>query len=171
MTFSTELKRWLEAHPLAPIPRLAFRLFRAMIFTGPTWIIRLFRVLLFGVLLVPVWIRMGWFYVTSANIRRNVRYGSQPRNFLDIFFPDQVLGGARCPVVVLISGGAWIVGYKAWGVIASRILMQYGVICVLVDYRNFPQVSNTCTAICAHILSAHMLSLSLSLSLSGLCVH
>ena len=140
MSISSEAKRWAYSHPLGPIPRLTYRLFRAVLWTGPTWFLRLLRLILFGILLTPVWIRIGWFYVTSPNIRRNVRYGSRARNFLDIFFPDQVLGGRRCPVVVLISGCAWIIGYKAWGVFVARILMEYGLICVLVDYRNFPQV-------------------------------
>ena len=41
------------------------------------------------------------------------------------------------------AGGAWIIGYKAWGaLLARRISMAGAVVCCL-DYRNFPQVSQS----------------------------
>ena len=36
-------------------------------------------------------------------------------------------------------GGAWIIGYKAWGSLLARRLSRYGVIVCCLDYRNFPQ--------------------------------
>ena len=45
----------------------------------------------------------------------------------------------KYPVVVFLSGGAWIIGYKAWGCFMGMLLAQLGVIFVAPDYRNFPQ--------------------------------
>ena len=42
-------------------------------------------------------------------------------------------------VVVFVSGGAWTIGYKCWGALFGKSLSEKGVICVCVDYRNFPQ--------------------------------
>ena len=40
-----------------------------------------------------------------------------------------------------VVGGAWIIGYKAWGSLLARRLSRYGVIVCCLDYRNFPQVA------------------------------
>lgn len=42
-------------------------------------------------------------------------------------------------MVVFVTGGAWTIGYKAWGAILGRRLSQQGVIVACIDYRNFPQ--------------------------------
>mmetsp|Transcript_24295 Transcript_24295/g.37449 ORF Transcript_24295/g.37449 Transcript_24295/m.37449 type:complete len:367 (-) Transcript_24295:554-1654(-) len=43
------------------------------------------------------------------------------------------------PVVVFLTGGAWIIGYKMWGALLARALVPHNVIVVIPDYRNFPQ--------------------------------
>ena len=48
-------------------------------------------------------------------------------------------GGRGCPVVIFVSGGAWIIGYRMWGFLLGLALQRAGVLCVCVDYRNFPQ--------------------------------
>ncbi|GBG60686.1 hypothetical protein CBR_g12422 [Chara braunii] len=45
----------------------------------------------------------------------------------------------RRPVVVFVTGGAWIIGYKAWGALLGRTLSERGVVVACLDYRNFPQ--------------------------------
>jgi prenylcysteine alpha-carboxyl methylesterase len=47
------------------------------------------------------------------------------------------VGGA--PVVIFVSGGAWIIGYKLWSSMIARGLSYAGCIVVVPDYRNFPQ--------------------------------
>lgn len=37
-------------------------------------------------------------------------------------------------------GGAWTIGYKAWGSLLARRLSKQGVLVACLDYRNFPQV-------------------------------
>jgi hypothetical protein len=37
------------------------------------------------------------------------------------------------------TGGAWIIGYKAWGTLLGQQLVERDIIVVCIDYRNFPQ--------------------------------
>eukprot|EP01097_Dermamoeba_algensis_P006182 TRINITY_DN3883_c0_g1_i1.p1 TRINITY_DN3883_c0_g1~~TRINITY_DN3883_c0_g1_i1.p1 ORF type:complete len:514 (-),score=116.35 TRINITY_DN3883_c0_g1_i1:111-1652(-) len=134
-----EWSRWQKTHPLRPLPKLAWKLFALVAITGPGWFLSLLRLLIFGCLLLPVWVAMGWFYLTSSNMRRNLRYGKKDRNFLDLYFPEEVLSGKKCPVVIYVTGGAWVIGYKAWGSLIGKILLRYGIITVTPDYRNYPQ--------------------------------
>eukprot|EP00958_Prasinococcus_capsulatus_P020224 scaffold2585_cov368-Prasinococcus_capsulatus_cf.AAC.19 len=49
-------------------------------------------------------------------------------------------GDARlAPVVIMVSGGAWLIGYKGWGGFVARKLAELGIMVVSVDYRNFPE--------------------------------
>ncbi|XP_031383958.1 probable isoprenylcysteine alpha-carbonyl methylesterase ICMEL2 isoform X1 [Punica granatum] len=41
--------------------------------------------------------------------------------------------------VNFITGGAWIIGYKAWGSLLGQQLTEKGIIVACIDYRNFPQ--------------------------------
>jgi acetyl esterase/lipase len=52
-------------------------------------------------------------------------------------------GGGRplLPVVIFVTGGAWTIGYKAWGALLARRLCGAGVMVACLDYRNFPQGS------------------------------
>jgi acetyl esterase/lipase len=43
------------------------------------------------------------------------------------------------PVVIFITGGAWSIGYKAWGALLGLGLSAHGVLVASADYRNFPQ--------------------------------
>jgi acetyl esterase/lipase len=38
------------------------------------------------------------------------------------------------------AGGAWIIGYKAWGALLAKRLSLAGAVVCCLDYRNFPQV-------------------------------
>eukprot|EP00252_Welwitschia_mirabilis_P011844 TRINITY_DN2631_c0_g1_i3.p1 TRINITY_DN2631_c0_g1~~TRINITY_DN2631_c0_g1_i3.p1 ORF type:complete len:257 (-),score=47.06 TRINITY_DN2631_c0_g1_i3:70-840(-) len=43
------------------------------------------------------------------------------------------------PVVALVTGGAWVIGHKAWGSLLAQGLAERDVIVACIDYRNFPQ--------------------------------
>jgi hypothetical protein len=43
------------------------------------------------------------------------------------------------PVIVFVSGGAWIIGYKLWSALMARELARLGYVVIVPDYRNFPQ--------------------------------
>ncbi|XP_044467767.1 probable isoprenylcysteine alpha-carbonyl methylesterase ICMEL2 [Mangifera indica] len=56
---------------------------------------------------------------------------------LDLFLPTN--NAEQVPVVVFVTGGAWIIGYKAWGSLLGRQLAERNIIVACIDYRNFPQ--------------------------------
>ncbi|VVB14662.1 unnamed protein product [Arabis nemorensis] len=56
---------------------------------------------------------------------------------LDLYLPSNNDG--MKPVVVFVTGGAWIIGYKAWGSLLGMQLAERDIIVACVDYRNFPQ--------------------------------
>ena len=50
-----------------------------------TWLQKFVRLILFAVLLLPAFARVGYFYFTDKRIERGVRFGQSARNFLDIY--------------------------------------------------------------------------------------
>ncbi|KAI9152900.1 hypothetical protein LWI28_002715 [Acer negundo] len=56
---------------------------------------------------------------------------------LDLYLPTHI--DEPKPVVVFVTGGAWIIGYKAWGSLLGRQLAERDIVVACVDYRNFPQ--------------------------------
>ncbi|MCL7039083.1 hypothetical protein MKW94_004820, partial [Papaver nudicaule] len=79
----------------------------------------------------------AYYYFFSSQVRRSIVYGDQPRNRLDLYLPINNAG--LKPVVVFITGGAWIIGYKAWGSLLGLQLAEKDFIVACIDYRNFPQ--------------------------------
>ncbi|KAJ4746381.1 alpha/beta-Hydrolases superfamily protein [Rhynchospora pubera] len=118
------------------ITRLAFTLLRCL-GLGYRWISKLLALGVYAVLLMPGFIQVGYYYFFSSHVRRSVVYGNQPRNRLDLYLPKTCDGSN--PVVAFVTGGAWIIGYKAWGSLLGRRLAERGVIVACIDYRNFPQ--------------------------------
>ncbi|PPD74486.1 hypothetical protein GOBAR_DD28592 [Gossypium barbadense] len=80
---------------------------------------------------------LAYCYFFSSQVRRSIVYGDQPRNRLDLYLPTNTDGPK--PVVVFVTGGAWIIGYKAWGSLLGLQLAERDIIVACVDYRNFPQ--------------------------------
>jgi prenylcysteine alpha-carboxyl methylesterase len=101
---------------------------------------------MFGLLLTPAWWKPLRPYIFCENIIRGIRYGPNQRNLLDIYLPTLPKNtkfpnpqSSKTPVAVLVWGGAWIIGYKAWPFIIAQELARNGILCVSIDYRNFPQ--------------------------------
>ena len=118
------------------------------------WIWLAGRIMFFTtMMLYHVFLPMVWHYCSSGAILRNVPYHnieeSKGRSVLDIYLPKPayawIVETARTrtkrPVVIFFVGGAWIVGYKAWGYLLSRMLSAAGCIVFTPDYRNFPQAT------------------------------
>ncbi|GAB2221742.1 hypothetical protein Droror1_Dr00012930 [Drosera rotundifolia] len=80
---------------------------------------------------------VGYYYFFSSQIRRSIVYGDLPRNRLDLYLPKD--SNRKKPVVAFVTGGAWIIGYKAWGCLLGQQLSERGIIVACIDYRNFPQ--------------------------------
>eukprot|EP00906_Rhabdomonas_costata_P024745 RCo035527 len=131
---------WHRSHPLKPIPSLTWTLLGLLVHSGPLWVWMAFRLMVFVVLLLPFFLRTMRWYFTSRRLLKNIPYGRNSRNYLDLYTPTGDPPSPRgFPVVVLMTGGAWIIGYKAWFAVVARCLMRGGVMCVTPDYRNFPQ--------------------------------
>ncbi|XP_004304151.1 PREDICTED: probable isoprenylcysteine alpha-carbonyl methylesterase ICMEL2 isoform X2 [Fragaria vesca subsp. vesca] len=104
---------------------------------GYRWITRLLALYCYAMLLMPGFLQVAYLYYFSSQVQRSIVYGDQPRNRLDLYFPKNTDG--KKPVVVFVTGGAWIIGYKAWGSLLGMQLAERNIIVACIDYRNFPQ--------------------------------
>lgn len=113
--------------------------------TPLVWGWQLVRLLMFVLVLLPFFLPPTFRYVVSRHVHKAVRYGPSVRHAVDIYVPEAIgvppsataVRGA--PVIVFVSGGAWIIGYRMWGFLMGLALQRRGILCVSVDYRNFPQ--------------------------------
>ncbi|CAN1137763.1 Probable isoprenylcysteine alpha-carbonyl methylesterase ICMEL1 [Linum perenne] len=104
---------------------------------GYRWITRFVALGVYSLMLLPGFIQVGYYYFFSKHVIRSVVYGDQPRNRLDLYLPKNMDGPK--PVVAFVTGGAWIIGYKAWGSLLGWQLSERDIIVACIDYRNFPQ--------------------------------
>lgn len=132
-------------HHIALCFVLAWKLLDILLRGTQTWLIMFVRILTFAFLLIPGWINIAKFWLYDPNVVRNVpysSYGSSRRNLLDIYIPpSKQRYDVKHPVIIFVSGGAWIIGYKMWSTLVARVLSSLGSIVVVPDYRNFPQGS------------------------------
>src|ERR1700689_1831048 len=70
---------------------------------------------------------------------RNVRYGPDPRQVLDVYLQHKVSLESR-PLVVFWHGGRWRFGDKADYRFVGAALAELGYVAVLPNYRHYPQV-------------------------------
>lgn len=109
---------------------------------GWRWSLHLVQLMVYATLLMPGFAQMVVFYFFSRRVVRSLPYGSKPRNRLDLYLPPghcRLTSRDPKPVVVFVTGGAWTIGYKAWGSLLGRRLSKSGCIVACLDYRNFPQ--------------------------------
>ncbi|XP_042507246.1 isoprenylcysteine alpha-carbonyl methylesterase ICME-like [Macadamia integrifolia] len=118
------------------LTRLSFKLLRYL-GVGYRWITRFLALGFYAMLLFPGFVKVGYYYFFSSQVRRSIVYGDQPRNRLDLYLPVNSSGPK--PVVAFVTGGAWIIGYKAWGSLLGKQLAERDIIVACIDYRNFPQ--------------------------------
>lgn len=83
---------------------------------------------------------------TSVAVTDDPRATSRRRSIDSFGDNGEPSGAARGrdsskPVVVFLTGGAWIIGYKMWGAFLARVLVPHGILVIIPDYRNFPQVT------------------------------
>jgi arylformamidase len=80
-----------------------------------------------------------------AGVRQitDVAYGTDLRQRMDVYLPDAIAGTAKAPVIVMVHGGAWMVGNKAMAnVVDNKVahwVQQKGYVFVSVNYRLSPQ--------------------------------
>ena len=123
------------------LEHVASRITHAFVRTGWLWFSSLVRLVIYSFILWPGFFLVALFYFFSDRVHRNIWYGRQARNLLDMYIPYRNwLQAGKVPVVVFVTGGAWTIGYKAWGALLARRLSQRGILVACLDYRNFPQV-------------------------------
>lgn len=107
------------------------------------------RLLVFVLILMPGWFVLLRYYFFDPYIMKNIPYGlgGRSRNLLDVYLPytrrseggEKTMRKPTGPVLIFLSGGAWIIGYKMWSCLLAREFARFGYIVVCPDYRNFPQ--------------------------------
>ncbi len=80
----------------------------------------------------------------------DIAYGTDPRQKMDIYTPTGISPAsssnanttpkASWPVVVFFYGGTWNSGSRADYLFVAEALTSRGILCVLADYRLYPQV-------------------------------
>ena len=92
--------------------------------TPVAWVWQLLRLLMFVLLLLPFFLPPAFEYATNPSVRKGLRYGPSVRHALDVYVPTAPNGHAllSCPVVVFVTGGAWIIGYRMWGFLLGLAL-------------------------------------------------
>ncbi|KAI9002966.1 Alpha/Beta hydrolase protein [Hyaloraphidium curvatum] len=129
------------------VARLAGRL-AGMLGFARLWLGQLFALLAFTFFLLPGFLAVMVEYYRSPRVRRGVRYGARERNYADIYLPPPGVAPPNAvpgspnrgyPIAVFLTGGAWIIGYRAWGALLGLSLSGRGIVVVVPDYRNYPQ--------------------------------
>ena len=106
------------------------------------WLWRFLLLLGFVVAMLPVFVPVLVHFLRSPRILKNIPYGPSIRHQLDVYLPSEAAvarARSQCPIVVFVSGGAWVIGYKLWAFLMGCVLQERGVVFVCPDYRNFPQ--------------------------------
>jgi acetyl esterase/lipase len=75
----------------------------------------------------------------GVTVVRDVAYGRDPRQRLDVYAPPGAAPGR--PVVVFFYGGSWDSGAKADYAFVGQALARQGYLAVVADYRLFPRVA------------------------------
>jgi len=68
---------------------------------------------------------------------KDIAYGSDPRNHLDIYVPDSVKE-KPAPVILFFYGGSWQEGSKDDYLFVAQALASKGYVVVIPDYRIYP---------------------------------
>eukprot|EP00931_Biecheleriopsis_adriatica_P065149 TRINITY_DN39782_c0_g1_i1.p1 TRINITY_DN39782_c0_g1~~TRINITY_DN39782_c0_g1_i1.p1 ORF type:complete len:431 (-),score=71.89 TRINITY_DN39782_c0_g1_i1:48-1340(-) len=118
--------------------RLLWRIFNSLV-----GIILGLRLAIFALLLLIPFVRIGYTYFSDRRVHRNIRFGPQRRNFLDVYCPSEAMDAkdgqqSKVPVVVAVMGGAWVINHRAWNAQLGQRLMDAGIMMVAVDYRSYP---------------------------------
>ncbi len=80
------------------------------------------------------------------DVRRvaDIAYGAAPRQRFDVYLPAPKPAGALRPIIVMVHGGAWVVGNKSMPQVVENKVAHWvpqGAIFVSVNYRLLPAVT------------------------------
>ena len=129
-------------------------LLRFLLLGTSAWILKFLRLVTFVVALLPAFVVfVSFYFITSDRIALPYIAGRKctSRHYLDVYGSTTTVTSVMKddsgdmeaqplkPVVLFLTGGAWIIGYKMWGTLLARTLVPFGILVVIPDYRNFPQ--------------------------------
>ncbi len=78
----------------------------------------------------------------AYSLLADIAYGSAPRQRFDVYLPTPPAPGGKAPMIVMVHGGAWMVGRKnSDGVVGNKVerWVRRGFVFVSVDYRMLPE--------------------------------
>jgi acetyl esterase/lipase len=75
---------------------------------------------------------------SGYSVKRDIAYGGDPRQKLDIYIPDGLK--APAPVILFLYGGSWQMGSKNIYKFLGQAFASKGIVTVVADYRLYPEV-------------------------------
>lgn len=75
---------------------------------------------------------------SGYDVYRDIAYGGDPRQMLDIYVPHGLTGPA--PVLLFFHGGAWQSGRRGHYLAFGQAFASAGIVTIVADYRLYPQV-------------------------------
>jgi acetyl esterase/lipase len=75
---------------------------------------------------------------TGYRVERDLAYGDDPRQKLDLYIPDRA--PANAPVILFFYGGSWDSGRKGIYWALGQAFASKGIVVAVADYRLYPQV-------------------------------
>lgn len=80
------------------------------------------------------------YYMGTSPNERNIKYGDNMQQNLDIFLPEDSVE-SLAPVVIYVHGGGWVGGDKSeWGEEMVKTFRELGYLSVSLNYRLVPSV-------------------------------
>jgi acetyl esterase/lipase len=82
----------------------------------------------------------NWLVPKSGyHVVRDLAYGANPRQKLDVYIPDRL--AAKAPVLVFFYGGSWQSGSRNQYLAFGQAFATLGIVTVVADYRLYPEVT------------------------------
>mmetsp|Transcript_15082 Transcript_15082/g.34827 ORF Transcript_15082/g.34827 Transcript_15082/m.34827 type:complete len:351 (+) Transcript_15082:6-1058(+) len=108
--------------------------------TIPLLFVLVVRTILYVLFLLPAFVRFVWYYCVASDRRVFTYKKDSIRNKLDVYgaVTEEENNNNTKPVLIYFPGGAWLIGSKMWGAFLARTLVPFGVLVIIVDYRNYP---------------------------------
>jgi arylformamidase len=75
----------------------------------------------------------------NVSVERNLTYGKESLQDLDVFFPKSVTSNARLPVLMFVHGGGWRNGDKKPHAVKGMAYAQKNIVFANINYRLAPQ--------------------------------
>jgi acetyl esterase/lipase len=75
---------------------------------------------------------------SGYHVERDIAYGSDPRQKLDLYIPDKL--NPPAPVMLFFYGGSWKSGSKSLYRAFGQAFASRGIVTAVADYRLYPQI-------------------------------